>query len=313
MTTSAGMGEVKAFAPATVSNLGPGFDVLGVAMRQPGDTVVARVGTGPGVRLVRIAGDGGKLARDPEANTAAIAASAVLRRAGLKVGIDLELEKGLPIGSGLGSSAASAVAAAFAVNVLVGSPLRKQQLIEPCLEAEASVAGRHADNVAPCLLGGLVLVRSVDPIDVVRLPVPEGLMIVVCVPAFELATREARDALPAQVPLSAMVRNAANLSALVSALYGGDIDLIGRCIVDDVVTPARANLIPGAAEVMQAALARGALASSISGAGPTVFALCHSLSSAARVGRSMQEAFAHSGLEACVHVSPLDCPGVRRP
>lgn len=310
---STSLGEVKAFAPATVSNLGPGFDVLGLAIREPGDTVVARVGTGPGVRIRRIEGDGGKLPQEADANTAGIAAAAVLRRAGIDMGVELELHKGLPIGSGLGSSAASAVAAAYAVNLLVGSPLRKQQLIEPCLEAEAKVAGRHADNVAPCLLGGLVLVRSVDPLDVVRLPVPEGLTIVVCVPAFELSTRKAREALPAEVPLQAMVRNAANLSALVSALYGGDIDLIGRCIVDDVVTPARAALIPGATDVMDGAMGAGALASSISGAGPTIFALCHSTSSAKRVGLVMQRAFAAAGLESKLHVSPLDCPGVRRP
>lgn len=304
--------EVRAFAPATVSNLGPGFDVLGLALRGLGDTVVARFG-GNGVQLCRIDGDGGRLPRDPEQNTASVAAAAVLRRAGIETGIELELEKGLPIGSGLGSSAASAVAAAYAVNTLLGSPLRKQQLIEPCLEAEALVAGRHADNVAPCLLGGMVLVRSVDPVDIVRLPVPEGLMIVVCTPAFELATRDARAALPSQVPLSSMVRNAANLSALVSGLYAGDIDLIARCIVDDVVTPARAALIPGADLVMKAARDAGALASSISGAGPTIFALCHAPSSARNVGCAMTEAFAAAGLDAVTHASPLDCPGVRRP
>jgi homoserine kinase len=237
----------------------------------------------------------------------------VLRRAGVQVGIEHELHKGLPIGSGLGSSAASAVAAAYAVNLLVGSPLRKHQLIEPCLEAEAAVAGRHADNVAPCLLGGLVLVRSVDPLDVVRLPVPEGLMVVVCVPVFELETRKARAVLPDRVPLQAMVRNSANLAALVSALYANDIALIGRCIVDEVVTPARAALIPGADQVIQAACGAGALASSISGAGPSIFALCHSPSSAQRVGQAMVSAFANAGLESTSHLSPLDCPGVRRP
>jgi homoserine kinase len=307
------LGEVKAYAPATVSNLGPGFDVLGLALRAPGDTVTARMSPNPGVTIRRIEGDGGKLPTDARKNTAGIAAAAVLRCAGVDVGVELDLAKGMPIGSGLGSSAASAVAAAFAVNLLVGSPLRKHQLIEPCLEAEATVAGRHADNVAPCLLGGMVLVRSVDPLDVVRLPVPEGLMIVVCSPAFELETRGARAALPEQVPLRALVRNSANLAGLVSALYTGDIDLLGRCIVDDVVTPVRARLIPGGSEVMQAALGAGALASSISGAGPSIFALCHSSPAAQRVGEAMKQAFARAGLDATTHVSPLDCPGVRRP
>ncbi len=305
-------GEVRAFAPATVTNLGPGFDVLGLAIQAPGDTVTARFNSAAGVKILRIEGDGGKLPREASKNTAGIAAAAVLRRAGVQAGIELELYKGLPIGSGLGSSAASAVAAAYAVNLLVGSPLRKHQLVEPCLEAEAVVSGRHADNVAACLLGGLVLVRSIDPLDVVRLPVPEGLMVVVCVPCFELETRKARAVLPERVALQTMVRNSANLAALVSALYAGDIALIGRCIVDDVVTPARAALIPGADQVIQAACGAGALASSISGAGPSIFALCHSPASARRAGQAMASAFADAGLDSTVHLSPLDCPGVRR-
>lgn len=306
-------GEVRAFAPATITNLGPGFDVLGLAIQAPGDTVTARISADAGVKIRRIDGDGGKLPREASANTAGIAAAAVLRRAGVQVGIELDLFKGLPIGSGLGSSAASAVAAAYAVNLIVGSPLRKHQLVEPCLEAEAVVSGRHADNVAACLLGGMVLVRSIDPLDVVRLPVPEGLMVVVCVPVFELETRKARAVLPDRVALQTMVHNSANLAALVSALYAGDIDLIGRCIVDDVVTPARAALIPGADHVMESAFGAGALASSISGAGPSIFALCHSPASAERVGQAMISAFAKAGLESTSHMSPLDCPGVRRP
>jgi homoserine kinase len=285
---------------------------LGLAISAPGDTVVARLGDEPGVRLTRIEGDEGRLPREASKNTAGIAAAAVLRVAGVDVGVELELAKGMPIGSGLGSSAASAVAAAFAVNLLVGSPLRKHQLIEPCLEAEAAVAGRHGDNVAPCVLGGLVLVRSVDPLDVVRLPVPEGLMVVVAVPRFELETRRAREVLPQHVPLGSMVRNAANLAGMIAAFYGSDIDLLGRCLVDEVVTPARAGLIPGCQAVMDAARDTGAIASSISGAGPSMFALCHALGSAKRVGQAMVEAFASAGLEASAHISSLDCPGVRR-
>jgi len=198
------------------------------------------------------------------------------------------------------------------VNLLVGSPLRKIELIEPCLEAEAAVSGRHGDNVAPALLGGLILVRSVDPIDVVRLPVPEGLRVVVVTPVFELSTRLARSVLPSSIPLQAMVRNAANIATLVAACYSGDLSLLGRCIVDDVVTPARAALIPGCDAVMAAAIGAGALGSSISGAGPSVFALCHSERSAVQVGTAMVKAFQSAGLEASMVVSLADCPGVRR-
>jgi homoserine kinase len=304
--------EVTAFAPATVANLGPGFDVLGLALAEPGDRVTARIGAERGVTIASITGDGGALSRDASRNTAAIAATATLRRAGVDVGIELEVAKGMPIGSGLGSSAASAVAAAYAVNVLVGSPLRKIELVEPCLEAEASVSGRHADNVAPAILGGLILVRSTEPLDLLRLPVPEGLTVVVVTPKMKLSTREARAALPREVALTAMVRGTANIAAFVSACYSGDLGLLARCMTDDVVAPARAALIPGAAKVQAAALDRGALGSSISGAGPSVFALCRSARSAGEIAAAMIAAFRDAGLEATATCSPADCPGVRR-
>lgn len=304
---------VRAFAPATVSNLGSGFDVLGLALSGAGDTVTARLIPGNEVRIARISGDGGILPHEAERNTAGIAAAATLRRAGIEAGVELEIEKGLPIGSGLGSSAASAAAAAFAVNILVGSPLRKAELIEPCLEAEASVAGRHGDNIAPALLGGLILVRSVDPPDLLRIPVPEGMMVVVVTPAFELPTRAAREALPQMVPLREMVRNTANVATLIAACYSGDLTLFGRGVADEVITPVRARLIPGAQEVMQAALDAGALGSSISGAGPSIFALAHSGRRAESIAEAMITAFRDSGgLDSRVIISPGDSPGVRR-
>lgn len=306
------MSAVAAFAPATVANLAAGFDVLGLALEGPGDVVIARRATTPGVRLTAITGDEGKLPTDAEENTAGIAAIATLERAGVSVGVELELRKGLPIGSGLGSSAASAAAAAMAVNLLVGSPLRKSELLEPCLAAEAHVSGRHADNLAPALLGGLVLVRSVDPIDLVRLPVPEELVVAVVSPDFVLETRKARSVLPKDVPLGAMIRNSANLGAMVAACFSGDLSLLGRSVTDEIVTPARAALIPGCSEVIAAALRRGALGASISGAGPAVFALCRSSRSAREVGAAMQAAFAEAGLASVLHTSSATAPGARR-
>jgi homoserine kinase len=302
---------VRAFAPATVANLAAGLDVLGLAIDGPGDVVTARRVSGNGVHIAAVKGDGGRLPTEADRNTAGIAATATLRRAGVEAGVELTLEKGLPLGSGLGGSAASAAAAAFAVNRLVGSPLRKGQLVEPCLEAEETVSGRHADNVAPSLLGGLILVRSLDPLDLVRLPVPEGLSLAVLSPEFEIETRAAREVLPKQVPLRAMVQNSANIAGLVAACFSGDVTLLGRCIEDEVVTPARAALIPGCDAVMQAALDGGALGTSISGSGPAVFALCRSPRSAREVGAAMQGAFAEAGLQSRVVISPADCPGVR--
>lgn len=303
---------VSAFAPASVANLGLGFDVLGLALSGLGDTVTARLVPGDAVRMGRITGDAGALPVEAADNTAGIAAISTLRKAGLRVGVELDLDKGLPLGSGLGSSAASAAAAAFAVNLLVGSPLRKADLIGPCVDAEEAVSGRHADNVAPALLGGLVLVRSVDPLDVVRLPVPGGLTLAVVTPTFELATRKARAVLPREIPLSSHVRNTANLAALVSAFYSDDLALLARCLPDAIVTPARAGLIPGCLDVIEAALEAGALASSISGSGPSMFAFCRSPHSARDVGAAMVAAFGRAGLAATAVVSAADCPGVRR-
>ena len=304
--------EVRAFAPATVANLGLGFDILGLALMDPGDEVTVRFVAGKGVTMGRITGDGGALPKEANANTAGIAAAATLLKAGVDAGVEIDLHKGLPIGAGLGSSASSAAAAAYAVNQLVGSPLRRADLVGPCIEAEEAVSGRHADNVAPALLGGLILVLSVDPLDVVRLPVPEGLTVVVVTPAFELKTKDARGVLPESIPLKKMVRSTANIAAMVSACYSGDMALLARCVTDEIVTPVRAPLIPGCEAVMEAALNAGALGSNISGAGPSVFALCRSPISAARAALAMQETFARAGLESTPVTSPADCPGARR-
>ncbi len=306
-----GARSVRVFAPATVANLGPGFDILGLALSGPGDTVTARAVAGRGVRIVAIHGDDGALSLDAEQNTAGIAAMRVLERAGVDTAVELEIHKGLPIGSGLGGSAASAAAAAVAVNLLVGSPLRKPELVQPCIEAEAAVSGRHADNVAPALLGGLILVRAIDPPDLVRLPIPEGLTMAVVTPRFRLDTRASRAALPREVPLAHMVRNSANVGALASACFSGDLALLARCLEDLVITPARAVLIPGCLDAIEAALATGALGSSISGSGPSLFALCRSERSATDAARAMSDAFRRVGLESAWLLSPADCPGAR--
>lgn len=303
--------EVCAFAPASVSNLGPGFDVLGLAFDAAGDRVRARRSSTPGVRIVAVHGDGGVLPTEAERNTAGVAAISTLRRAGVEIGVELVVEKGLPIGSGLGSSAASAVAAAYAVNALIGGPLRKRDLVEPCLDAEALVAGRHADNIAPSLLGGLVLVRRLDPLDVVRLPVPPGLWVAVSTPDFVLETRVAREALPTEVPLGQMVRQSADLGGLVHACHTGDVELLARCITDEVVAPRRMALIPGGEAAVEAARGAGALGSSVSGAGPSVFALCRSERHAEQVGAAMAAAFREAGLGVQTSHTSADCPGVR--
>lgn len=304
-----------AFAPATVANLGLGFDVLGLAIDGPGDRATATVTEGPpGVTLASVTDPAGRplnLPTDPTKNTAGIAALHTLKLAGLHAHIRLELVKGLPIGSGMGSSAASAAAAALATNTALGSPLRRTDLIHACIEAEAVVAGRHADNAAPAILGGLILVRDLDPLSIVRLPAPAGLVIVVASPELSLSTAEARRVLPAHVPLPTMVRHTANLAAFVSACFTNDLDLLRRCISDEVVTPARIGLIKGGAHAIDAALDAGALGSSISGSGPAIFALCRGPLVARHVGNAMQRAFAEHHVGSTILLSDIDCPGAR--
>lgn len=304
--------SITAFAPATVANFGPGFDVLGLAIDGAGDTVTVKHGERPGIHITAIHGDDGRLPTDANQNTAGIAARETLKAAGVDINLEIEIHKGLPLCSGLGSSAASAAAAAFATNQLIGSPLRKPDLIGPCIEAEAAVSGRHADNVAPALLGGLVLVRSIHPPDLIRLPIPDGLTIVVVTPEHEIPTSQARSVLPSEVPMHTMVASTAQIASLVSACYSGDLSLLSRCLTDEVVTPARIGLIPGGAEALDAALGAGALGASISGAGPSLFALCRSERSARAAAKVMQEAIAHAGPSSSIKISPANCAGVRR-
>jgi len=288
--------RVRVFAPATVSNLGPGFDVLGLALHRPGDVVEVEVSDRPGVELAGVAGEGGALPRDAARNAASVAAAEVLRRAaaqGGAAGLRLWLEKGMPLSSGLGSSGASAAAGAVAANEALGRPLAEDALVQCAMSGErASCGAAHADNVAPSVLGGIVLIRSYDPLDLVRLPVPDGLFVAVVHPHCEVSTSEARARLAGRAfALPDIVANAGNLGAFVAALFQGDLALIGRTIADRIVEPVRAGMIPAYTEVRSAALDAGALGCAISGSGPSMFALCDNGDTAARTALAMRRAF----------------------
>jgi homoserine kinase len=301
---------VRVFAPATVANVASGFDVLGFALQQPGDTVRLTRKAEKRVLMRVIDGDGGKLPLDPARNTASVAASRFLEAIGFPFGLDIELSKGMPLASGLGSSAASSVAAVFGANLLAGSPLSPRQLLPFTLKAEEVACGAaHADNVAPALLGGFILIRSYEPLDLVKLPVPEGLAAAIAHPHTEIKTEDARRILKKELRLADAVRQWGNLAALVAALYERDFQLLSRSLQDVVAEPRRAMLIPGFARVKEAALAGGALGCSISGSGPSMFALCSSLEAAGAAGRAMQETFRQVGLECDLFVSPINPSG----
>jgi homoserine kinase len=308
-----GYDSVRVFAPATVANVASGFDVLGFAIDEPGDVVVVRKVAAPGVRLAAVSGDQGRLPRDPARNTATVAVAGLLKSLGDPFGAVVELHKKMPLASGLGSSAASAVAGVWAANYLAGEPLEPQALLPFVLEAERVACGSaHADNVAPALLGGFVLIRSYQPLDVLRLPVPPTLCAALVHPHIEVKTEDARKILKRDIRLSLAVEQWGNLAGLVASLYTNDLSLLSRCLKDVVAEPVRSLLIPGFPGVKAAALEAGALGCSISGSGPSLFALCDGLAIADRVARAMGRAFGVHGLKADVYVSAVNRVGPRR-
>lgn len=303
----------RAFAPGSVGNLACGYDVLGLALDGPGDEVLALRASRPGVRITAVHGDRGRLSREPAGNSAGAAAHAVLDEIGSPEGVEIELTKGLPLAAGMGGSAASAVAAAVAVDHLFGSRLPQESLLRCALVGERVAAGEgHPDNAAPSLLGGLVLVPSWEPVRPIELEVPADLVAVHVHPHMEIETREARSVLANQIPLQVAIAQWGNTAALVAGLFRGDWDLIARSVVDRVAEPARAPSVPGFQEVKKAALDAGAVAASLSGSGPSLFALCRGRERAAEVGTRMVAAFAAAAdLRADLTISAGRAPGAR--
>ena len=306
--------RIRVFAPATVANLGPGFDVLGLALAKPGDELEAELTDRPGVEIVEVTGDGGALSRDPARNVVGLAASDVLRRAGASQGVRLWLHKQMPLASGLGSSGASSAAGAMAVNELLGRPLSQRDVVASAMEGERAASGTpHADNVAPSVMGGVVLVRSYQPFEVIALPVPDRLHVSVVHPHCRVSTNEARRLVNGRAySLDDIVPNLGNIAALIAALCSGDLELLGRSIQDRLVEPLRAPLIPGFREVKAAALDAGGLGCSIAGSGPSVFAFADSLGSARKIGAAMQSAFMSSaGLDSDLFAGKVSNDGAR--
>lgn len=302
---------LKVFAPASIGNCAVGFDVLGFAIEEPGDEIIVRESDKPGLRITKITGAKGKLPYEVEKNTAGLSALRLLEHLGeAGRGIEMELHKKLPIGSGLGSSAASAVAGVMAINELLKRPLEKRELMPFALEGEALASGGiHADNVAPSLLGGMILTRQNVPLDVVRVPVPYGIFATIIKPDVEVMTKDARGILSETVPLKDMVQQTANLGAFIVGMFKMDIPLIGRSLQDVVIEPQRAKLIPHFYEVKEAALKAGALGCSISGAGPSIFTLNKNSFVAENVGEAMQKVFHDHKIDSMLYISSINNEG----
>ncbi len=304
--------SIKAFAPATVANVACGFDVLGFAVESPGDEVTITLNDSDKVTIKSIEGDGGLLPLAAEKNTVSLVIQEYLNKLGSKQGVEIELRKLLPLKSGLGSSAASCVVGVYALNKLLGEPMTQEELLPFAMEGERLACGTaHADNVAPALLGGFVLVKSYTPLDVIKLPVPANLHATVIHPHVEVSTKNAREILPKDITLQQGIEQWGNLAGLVAGLCQSDYDLIGRSLKDVIVEPVRSLLIPGFDIAKQAAMDSGALGCSISGSGPSIFALSDSKEKADIIGQAMSSIYKEYDIECEVYVSKVSEQGPR--
>jgi homoserine kinase len=300
---------IKVFAPASVANVAVGFDVLGFAIDKPGDEIIARFSDTPGLRITKITG--GKLPYEPEKNTAGHAALRLLEHLGeTGKGVEMEIHKKMPFGSGLGSSAASAVGAVMVINELFKKPLTKRELLPFALLGESVASGSiHADNVAPSLLGGMILVRDSESCDVHRIHVPKGLYATVVYPHVNVLTKEARAMLKKEVSLKDAIKQTANIGGLIVGLFNSDLDLIKRSLHDSLIEHQRATLIPFFNEVKEAALNAGVLGCSISGSGPSIFALSANSNIAEVAGLAMKAIFDKAKIENQLFISPINQEG----
>ncbi len=299
--------SIKVFAPASVSNVGPGFDILGFALYEPGDEIILKKTSSEKLEISKITGDGGKLPYDIEKNTASVAIKSLLDKYEISQGVSIEVNKKMGLGSGLGSSAASAVGAVFAANELLELNLSTKDLLSHALAGEF-VASKaiHADNVAPSLYGGFVLIRGYDPIDIIKIEAPKDLFCTIIYPDIEIKTSEARAILPSDVSLKNVISQTGNVSALIYGLATEDYSLISRSLNDVIIEPVRSKLITGYYQIKKAAMEAGALGCNISGSGPSMFALSNSEVVANRIAAETKNVVTKLGLDSVTYVSKVN-------
>ena len=304
------MESIKIFAPATIANVSCGFDVLGLALDTIGDEMIVRKTVQKGIKITKIVGQ--NLPLETHKNVAGVAGLAFLAALESDTGFEIEIFKNIKPGSGIGSSAASSAGAVWAMNELLGKPFNTTQLVKFAMEGERLASGvAHADNVAPALFGGFTLVRSTDPLEVVKIHTPDLLYATVIHPQIEVKTADAREILKSTVLLKDAITQWANVGGLISGLYTEDYDLIGRSLHDTIVEPIRSILIPAFDAVKENALKAGALGCGISGSGPSIFALSKGLETAKKVALSMQSVYKNVGIDFDIHVSKINQQGIK--
>lgn len=302
--------SVKIFAPATISNVGPGFDLMGFALEQPGDIMIIKPNDTGLIRIINQTTS--DIPLDIEKNVASVSVNALLEALGCKSGFDLIFETKINPGSGIGSSAASCTAAVVGVNELLNRPFTQKELLPFAMKGEFIASGSvHADNVAPALLGGFILIRNYDPIDLIRIDSPQDLYCTVVHPDIQIKTSESRKLIPKELPVKKVLEQCGNIAGLITGLTTSDYNLIGRCLHDVIAEPVRSELIPGYIEIKSRLHETGALGGNISGSGPSVFALSDNSENAKKAGILMQEIFLKSGLKSKAYVSKISRQGTR--
>lgn len=309
------MSNIKIFCPATIANLNCGFDVMGLCLETIGDEMIFRKSPTKGIKITKITG--AELPFEIDKNVAGVAALAILNNYEkdfnpVSFGIEIEIHKKIKTGSGIGSSAASAAGAVFGVNEILGKPYSKSELVHFAMKGEAIASGsEHADNVAPCLLGGFTLVRGYDPLDIIKIESPNELFAVVLHPHIEIKTSDARAVLEPMISLKNAIKQWGNLGGLIAGLYMKDYEIISRSLEDVIIEPLRKGLIPNFDKVKNSALKNGALGAGISGAGPSIFALCKGSSIAKNVAKTMENTYLKTNIPFDIHISKVNDEGVK--
>ncbi|PIE49307.1 MAG: homoserine kinase [Flavobacteriales bacterium] len=302
------MKRVCIFSPATVANVSCGFDALGFALENIGDEITVALTQNPGIKITKI--KGATLPKNPKKNVVGVVAEAMLAALDKNIGLEIAITKKVKPGSGLGSSASSATGMAFAVNELMNRPFSQLELTEFARLGEQLACGSPiADNVAAAIYGGFVLVRSYNPLEIIKLPVPEKLWVAVVHPQIEIKTETARKILPATITVTNSVKQSANLAGLISGLYTDNYGLISRSLEDVIAEPYRKKLIPCFDVVKEQCMAANALGVGISGSGPTIFALCKGETTANKVAKIMKNIYAHQNIEHKCYVSKINQEG----
>ena len=303
---------VRVFAPATVANVAVGYDILGFAIEEPGDEIIARWGDSPGLRITKIHGTKKELPRDPANNTATKGALALLRDLNEEQApIEIEIYKKMPFGSGMGSSAASAAAGVLAVNELLGKPFhQKRDLAKYAVLGESAADGAiHGDNVIPSLVGGMVLIRDNATCEFIKLPAPKGLTVFVIYPEIEILTKDARAVLSKDVSLTQLISQTGNIASFVASLYTSDLELMKKSLTDHIIEPQRSKLIPHFYDLQKLALEAGAMNYTISGAGPSMFGFAPNTLIAEEASERITNFLHEAGIRSHVYISVINTRG----